>query len=81
METTGICETVFSPTLTAGQYKEDSQDSLSIEAKIMDDCLGFCDGKDEEGIVVVEAVKVVEVYETAIFGVSVDEDVLIKALL
>ena len=46
----------------------------------MDDCLGFCNREDEEGMSAVEAIEVAEVEKASIFGVSGDEDLLINAL-
>ena len=47
----------------------------------MNNCLSPFDGKDKEGMAVVEAVEVEEVAKTAILGASGDEDVLINAPL
>ena len=81
METTGLCNMGLSPTLMAIQDKDDSQDLLSIESEIVNDCLGPCNGKDKEGMTVVEAVEVAEVAKTIILVVSGNEDVLINAPL
>ena len=81
METTGLCDIGLSPTLMDGQDKDSYQESLILEADTVNNCLGPCDGKDEEGMVVVEDVEVAEVAETIILGVSSDGDVLINAPL
>ena len=81
MDTTGLCDMGFSPTLTSGQDKENSQELLILEADIVNDCSGPCDGKDKEEMEEFEVVEVAEVAKTAILGVSGDEDVLIKAPL
>ena len=45
----------------------------------MNNCSSPFDGKDKEGMAVVEAAEVAEVAKTAILGVSGDEDVSINA--
>ena len=79
MGTTGLCDMGLSPTLMAGQDEDNSQESLSLEAEIVNNCLSPFDGKDKEGMAVVEAAEVAEVAKTAILGASGDEDVLINA--
>ena len=67
METTRLYNMGLSPTLMAGQVKGDYQESLNIESGIVKDCARPCDGKYEEGMVVVEDIEVTEVTETAIW--------------
>ena len=78
METTGSCDMGLSPTLMAGQDKDDSQESLSLEAEIVNYCSGPCNGEDKEGMAVVEAIDIAEEAETAILGVSGDKGMLIN---
>ena len=54
IETTGICDMGLSPTLMAGQDEDNSQESLILEAEIVNNFLVPYDGKDEEGVDVVQ---------------------------
>ena len=81
METTRLCNVVLLPTLTAGQDKEDSQESLIIEEDIVNYFPGPCNSNYKEGMSFVEAVEVAEVAKTIILVVSGNEDVLINAPL
>ena len=67
METTRLCGMGLSATLTAGQDKDYYHESFSLEADIINNCLGLCKGKDKDGMSVVEIIEVAEVAETTIW--------------